>query len=374
MKKIGYLDGMRGICCFIVVIDHSIGMLKPDLRATNLDGIGGVLRRLISFTPVNIFYTGAAPVCLFFILSGFVLSLKFFKDSNNFYSLPKDVIKRYPRLVIPVLLSSLVMFFLYEVSNIFFGTTFNVYLIDLIYQSVYLAPFFHVSVENGVLWSISYEIYGSFLVFSIISIFRKCEIFNKIAFLIFIFLLWTGSYYSLFVFGLLSCKLVYKNCFNFSKKIRIIFIFCGIFLASVPYPRAGIDMYSGVYGFMGMFKSFDYNKTQQLFVMIGSMLIFVSCLNSDMAEKMLSKKIFIFLGRISFSLYLLHSCILAVMKGILSLWDVQYLQWQEYILAFLILMIVALPISYMFNKIVDRNSVIISNKFSDFLLKKQSSG
>lgn len=65
MKKIGYLEGLRGMCCFIVILDHCINTFKPDLRYTGLSDAGGLIRKLIALTPLNLIYSGIAPVCIF---------------------------------------------------------------------------------------------------------------------------------------------------------------------------------------------------------------------------------------------------------------------------------------------------------------------
>ena len=65
MKKIDYLEGLRGMCCFIVLIDHCVNSFKPDLRFTSLTSFGGEIRRIIGWGPLNLIYSGIAPVCIF---------------------------------------------------------------------------------------------------------------------------------------------------------------------------------------------------------------------------------------------------------------------------------------------------------------------
>ncbi|MDD2800010.1 MAG: acyltransferase [Methylococcales bacterium] len=80
------LDGLRGIAAFMVFLSHVIGLLA--------------VTRFVNFyhsSPARIISDGAAAVDIFFVLSGFVLSLPFIdqKKSLNYFSF---VIKRMFRL------------------------------------------------------------------------------------------------------------------------------------------------------------------------------------------------------------------------------------------------------------------------------------
>ena len=61
------------------------------------------LRSVIAF-PLHFVWNGGIAVAVFFVLSGFVLSLSFFRGSG---SLSSSAVRRYPRLMIPVLVSIL---------------------------------------------------------------------------------------------------------------------------------------------------------------------------------------------------------------------------------------------------------------------------
>ena len=131
----GYLDGLRGICCLLVVIDHCIGTFKPDLRWTGLDGIGGIIRRIVQLSPLNIVYNGSVSVYIFFILSGYVLSIKFFKHKDSRIVLD-GVIKRIPRLMLPVLSSMIFMYLVYSLSSAFLDSSHNPSVWGYIYDDV----------------------------------------------------------------------------------------------------------------------------------------------------------------------------------------------------------------------------------------------
>lgn len=63
--NLGYLDGLRGVLCFLVLIEHCINFYKPDLRFTELSGTPGLIRRIIISSPLNIIYNGDMAVYMF---------------------------------------------------------------------------------------------------------------------------------------------------------------------------------------------------------------------------------------------------------------------------------------------------------------------
>ncbi|WP_443147193.1 acyltransferase family protein [Paenibacillus sp. KACC 21273] len=80
MQKLKYLDGLRGLAALIVVISHFVVAFYPSLYNGSIDSVHTQksLELWISKSPFNLFYNGNFAVCVFFVLSGYVLSYKFF--------------------------------------------------------------------------------------------------------------------------------------------------------------------------------------------------------------------------------------------------------------------------------------------------------
>lgn len=69
---LAWLDSVRGLAALAVVASHYV-------RGYDLPCRGGACDRLLSNTPLRIWWDGAAAVSLFFVLSGLVLSLRYFR-------------------------------------------------------------------------------------------------------------------------------------------------------------------------------------------------------------------------------------------------------------------------------------------------------
>ncbi len=70
-----------------------------------------LILNLVKYSPIHLFFAGHEAVILFFVLSGFVLSLPYLKNTNMTYS--SYLIKRFLRLYIPYSISVLIATFLY---------------------------------------------------------------------------------------------------------------------------------------------------------------------------------------------------------------------------------------------------------------------
>ena len=103
-QRFASLDGLRGIACVVVVICHYLQIYVPAAFERNFPDLFG--EKWLVNSPLNLLFNGHAAVILFFVLSGFVLSAPFFRGVGwGWYA--RSIIKRYPRLAIPALASSL---------------------------------------------------------------------------------------------------------------------------------------------------------------------------------------------------------------------------------------------------------------------------
>jgi len=214
-EKIYNLEGLRGIACIIVVIHHFccayyplfIGLVEPTRE--NVKGSW-----YIANSPLRFLWAGQFSVILFFILSGYVLTHRYIVVQNNnnnnnnnnntllnennkcnkksdIISLSHSIIKRYFRLLIPVFFSVSFCWFLHCLSNYndrlkvanitqsgWFTESTGVERYGKFWSIVwiFIVSIFSVWTNgdikgfNNVLWTINYEIKGSFLVYLLVSI------------------------------------------------------------------------------------------------------------------------------------------------------------------------------------------------------------
>ncbi len=159
-NKLSKLEAVRGFAALYVVFHH---LFSSELI------IGGVN---FSF----LFHFGQEAVILFFVLSGFVISYSFEKSSDK--SLKLFFFKRFFRIYIPLILVYITSYFLisYSSDNLLaldwktlLGNIFMLQDASEIKPNVLFDPF----LNNGPLWSLSYEWWFYFIFIFIYKNFNK---------------------------------------------------------------------------------------------------------------------------------------------------------------------------------------------------------
>jgi peptidoglycan/LPS O-acetylase OafA/YrhL len=106
-SKIGrdsHLDGLRGVAAIVVVATHSLAAFRPHLVfGTPTDWSSWLFLR----TPLAILTNGFGAVAVFFMLSGFVLTKKYFVCTPSLGMFAEDVSKRFVRLYLVAFPASL---------------------------------------------------------------------------------------------------------------------------------------------------------------------------------------------------------------------------------------------------------------------------
>lgn len=295
--RVDFLDGIRGWAAIMVVLFHLM------------------IRVLANTTPsYQRFYLafitdGHLAVFIFFVLSGFALSITFIKRPQK-VSIPLAAITRYFRLFIPILLTSFIAYCLIKLQLIFnleiaasanakawLGTfyDFDASLIGLL-KFCFFDVFFHyerTSSYNIVLWTMPIEYAGSLLIYLSIGLFRqenkKIYLFPLVATAL--YLLRNDPALSCFIFGYLLAE-VYLNYGHIVKKIKFSNIISTL-LFIVPI-------------ILSTFYKSDNSRYNALLAFI----IVLSVTFSPILQKFFSNPVSKFLGRISFPLYLIHMLVI----------------------------------------------------------------
>ncbi len=321
-KKIIPLESMRGIAAFIVFLYHFILGFTPQWHG--LDAKVAIVGANLKETPFFFFINGLGAVTFFFVLSGFVLSYKFFSTRDT-STLIHSVIKRWPRLFPLALISTLISCFLIK-NDLYYWKraakiTHSSWMSSFAhaqsgfqhasYFDAFLQGFFYTFFRgdenlNSSLWTMNFEFIGSLIVFGLIGILNKRKAFQGLL-LIFTVIVTCYHFNVLMIPFVMGCFLSFCNCqigkFKNVKNSPYILIPALIFaFLALGYLEPG----TGFYGFMNIFGKNSAFQIRIILHSLASIVLIQSVLNYDFLYKLFDNKVGRFLGRSSFALYVFH--------------------------------------------------------------------
>ena len=104
MKRIQYLDGIKGLAAFMIMFGHICGVYK---YSSQLSLIGGVPAYILkNYVPFE-FLHETNWLCVFLVISGFVAS---FKEFDNLKQVLKAVVLRFARLYLLMMFASVISY------------------------------------------------------------------------------------------------------------------------------------------------------------------------------------------------------------------------------------------------------------------------
>lgn len=300
------LDGIRGWAAASVLFFHLInemfGALFPQFR-----------------NPLtHIFFNGGLAVAIFFVLSGDALSISYFR-TNSYRSLDSILIKRYFRLTVPILMSCSIVYALMRS-----GLTFNIQAAAIVHRedwlgaainfnpsllgmlrysliSVYDAHTVAIS-YNPYLWTMSVEMVGSFVVILYLYMSRRLSYPTQTLITAIVFLYLIRSFNALFLIGVLFAQLRSNDFFD-KQMTGTKFRLCrGALAAAMIAILIVTNEMPGVQGHVNM--------------LVAPVLVYCFY-TSKSAIAFFSNKISVFLGEISFPLYLVHFAIISSLTSYL---------------------------------------------------------
>ncbi|WP_081045084.1 acyltransferase family protein [Photobacterium kishitanii] len=271
------IHALRAIACIMVFFAHY----------RTINGL--------SHSSNDFFSMGAYGVDIFFIISGFVIASminKYNKDEVRKYFKVKFLLSRIIRIILPMWAAMILLFLV--VGN-YSG-------IENFIKSFFLIPSYNLFYKSNVYylepqWSLLFELFFYILV----TIMMSYKRFNMIIFTVIIMLfissiLYTNVYLLKpilieFMFGMIVFKIV--NYYDIDLKFKYILLSCLIFIIS---------------SYMMKNQAGNIDSVLRVFV-IGipaSLVILSLSLSKTINIKVKDSKIIMFLGNISFSLYLTH--------------------------------------------------------------------
>ena len=324
VNKISYLDGIRGVAAFIVVIHHFLlafynAYYTFDENATHLNNWDVKFGRSL----YNVFANGHFCVCVFFVLSGFVLSRKYF-SKPSLETLISGAQRRFLRLYIPVAATLIIAFIMME-AHLFFNRPVAVIahsewwfmnqwsftnIWENFYQCMlYRTMFFVDGTFDTTMWTMAIEFYNSFFVFAFLALTHNVRHRPTMLVLCILFCYYTNNAaLSAFVLGI-SLNYTEAGIPRMKKKFLLIapsvLLLVGLVLGSFP---SNNQIRHTFYGRTPQFIMLNFNA--EWFHVLGAYLVILAFVFSLRLQHFISLRLFRFLGYISFALYLLHPLVI----------------------------------------------------------------
>ncbi|MFW9616477.1 acyltransferase family protein [Aquabacterium sp.] len=306
--RVSYIDGLRGWAALSVMLFHvfweTFGAKFPEFRSHAL----------------AFFLNGHVAVFVFFILSGDALSHPFIQ-SGNIANIQKSAGYRYFRLTIPIILSCLITYILMKL-----GWTLNHQAAPIVDRPDWLGAFLpfeanfgdlikyttyavYTNHSNGnsynpFLWTMGIEMIGSLLVFAYLLVMKSSLDKVKPTIFVIIFFVLQRSYFCLFFVGVLLAqwRAIHGLQFTHMRKQKII--------ASVLLGAAfSYQLFTGHVG--GGFNGRN---------ILGAIFIVAAIYLHPSFQQAMSSRLSLWLGDISFPLYLVHFAAIISVAAPLAVW------------------------------------------------------
>jgi peptidoglycan/LPS O-acetylase OafA/YrhL len=317
-KRNGSLEALRGVASVVVLFAHTVISFFPSVYGTFGESDPAFsLKRTPFFALIN----GQAAVVFFFVLSGFVLTHRYFAthDSDIIW---RGMIKRWPRLAAPALIVVLVAWA---------GFVLNVYWYreaSALFKTPWLESFGAGSPElsvvsnfwfaladgavfsflrrgsnyNSNLWTMTYELSGSFMIFifAIAAVKLQWLHISLRAFFVAIAFIVGGSIsplFSAFILGAVLSWVYVVKPIQVSPLIACIGLFIAFYLAGYNPGSRPYDWLTKIGA------GIQYGQYVWIFA---SAIAIVSVAGCHVLAKTLSGRLGRFLGSMSFPIYLVQ--------------------------------------------------------------------
>ncbi|EHJ8051985.1 MULTISPECIES: acyltransferase family protein [Escherichia] len=375
--KVLSVEGVRGLACLMVVLSHLSIIFFPYLHTGDTKIIKSSFDAVTRDLPIGFTYSGTSAVYIFFVLSGYILTSVIFRSGCISKKSAKMLLERYVRLLIPVSASIIICaivvnyfpFNKYWVPWIWsLGKDGDLSVIGVLKNSLYGSILKGDSSINMVTWTMQVEFYGSLLVFLIspISIFIKKAplILSLIAVLIIINFNDKNAYgYASFLFGMAICLCgSYKN-----KVIGYAILIASLYLAGFKYNHY---LYAWLKEFSLSINSIEKINLYLLFNLLSGIGVVYSLCKIGVMSWFSESKIMVFLGKLSFSAYLIQMPVFYCLSGPVYHESRKIMSDSSACLSAVLISVVMLyACSYIFYLLIDRKSIEVSHRFAAIFSK-----
>lgn len=366
------IEGLRGWASVMVLLSHLALTFWPAMHTGQLEDVGSGIDLSIFNSPLSFIYSGSFSVALFFVMSGYVLTIKFARtgDERVIRSL---FIKRYFRLMPPVLVSTLFAYTLMR-SGLMNNATAP---LSSWYRSLaHTTPDLHRAIFEGAwtsfvtpdfpsynapVWTMRVEFLGSLMCFALSLLTQRMRLYGVVYVATILALLTAlqhdGPYFALFVVGNWLARIELPRIKPIHATAMLI-----------------IGMWLGGYHDLSTFHAplrvlhflAPNSTTPVICFSLAATIIFVAIIQCESLSGFFSR--FKSIGKLSFSLYLIHFPILLSMGG--YAFNIARSHGMNYPISAAVTCAAIIVTSYVaariFQHLVDEKSILLSERVLRF--------
>ncbi|MEK6302019.1 MAG: acyltransferase [Acidobacteriota bacterium] len=325
VRRFVELDSLRGLAALAVVINHHLNVL-PQIFDQSVYARNDWVVAALKYTPLHAFWGGHEAVIFFFVISGFVLALPYFKRELHYKPF---ILKRICRIYLPYIVAVSVALLadvlvsrgaIAELSSWFNGAWTQAITPKMLINHALLIGSFSNGELDPVLWSLVHEMRVS-LVFPVVVFVvtrfwwrRSLAVAVAVTLVAFVlaFAIYRGTgissdvpatlhYMAMFIIGALLAKHhdALTTRFNRFQRTTKWLVLSGAILA-----------YTYRWWFLPHQRVLHFDIFNDWAATAGVSVFIVCALASAKVSRLLHTRPLLFLGRISYSLYLYHAIVL----------------------------------------------------------------
>ncbi len=319
-QKLDFVDGLKVLSCLTIFNFHFINffycgfysLLPADFQTQFVEAFVGS-------TPLNLIMGGKFGVRMFMTISGFFVGYRFFTTGDK-SSLSAGVVKKYFRLVFPIITANIAIFAMMKLglflndeasaiigSQVFVGNynQFEPGLLAAVWEAVWGCFATGANHYNGPLWFIYYEFFGTILVAALLSLLGNSKA-RYVAYAIGCILAIRSDFLP-FILGAVVCDLTYRPPMWLSKLsekkwLMWLLLLFGVALGSYPPIGETQRLVGSIYEMIP--------PKVIIYYIIGASCVLYAVLHLKATQKVLGSRAITWLNTYSYGFYLTHFLVL----------------------------------------------------------------